>query len=99
MKTFAWPCAAVWVLALACGGEHHAEAPGPASSASDAPAEEEGAPPSDEAVAPCTTDASCNADPAVSALWGFCDVETGKCTCREAGELDPVSERCRPAPR
>src|SRR5688572_17919018 len=48
-------------------------------------------------VAACTTDASCNADPAISALWGSCDVETGKCVCKEGAALDPVSQRCRPA--
>lgn len=53
-------------------------------------------PPPSGKVAACTTDASCNADPAISALWGACDVETGKCNCREGAELDPVSQRCKP---
>jgi hypothetical protein len=53
-------------------------------------------PPPSGKVAACTTDASCNADPAVSALWGACDVETGKCSCREGAELDPISQRCKP---
>jgi len=99
MKTLSWVCGSVWLLALACGGEVAPQAPQSSSSGSapNAPPAPEEAPPPSGKVAACTTDASCNWDPAVSALWGACDTSTGKCTCREAAELDPVSERCRPA--
>lgn len=65
-----------------------------AASAAESPAPPP--PPPSGKVAACTTDASCNADPSISALWGACDVETGKCNCREGAELDPISQRCQP---
>ena len=47
--------------------------------------------------APCTTDQSCNDDPAVSALWGHC-TQLGVCECKEGFEKSPTSDLCRPAP-
>ncbi|HSC89759.1 MAG TPA: hypothetical protein VLC09_20910 [Polyangiaceae bacterium] len=47
-------------------------------------------------VAACTGDISCNADSSISALWGRCNIETGKCSCLEGAVLDPQSERCIP---
>ena len=78
-----------------------AAAPGPAAAEGDATvppgaSDEPSSPPPSGKVAACTTDASCNADPAISALWGACDVETGKCSCREGAALDPISQRCKP---
>jgi hypothetical protein len=79
----------------ACGqaATEAAEAP----SSPDAPA----APGSDPAApsgkrAPCTlgADQTCNADPAVSALWGRC-TELGVCECQDGFELNP-SGRCQP---
>jgi hypothetical protein len=46
--------------------------------------------------APCSTDQSCNEDPAVSALWGVC-TEMGVCECSEGFERSPTSDLCRPA--
>lgn len=89
---------------LACSQQQTPAAEAPPAEAA-AVAEEPGIP-ADEGVPPspprgkvaaCTTDASCNADPAISALWGTCDVDTGKCSCREGAELDPSSERCSPS--
>lgn len=45
--------------------------------------------------APCSTDQSCNDDPAVSALWGRCTA-MGVCECREGFERSPTTDRCRP---
>ena len=45
--------------------------------------------------APCSTDQSCNEDPAVSALWGVC-TEMGVCECNEGFERSPTSDLCRP---
>lgn len=47
--------------------------------------------------APCSTDQSCNEDPAVSALWGVC-TELGVCECNEGFERSPTSDLCRPVP-
>jgi hypothetical protein len=38
--------------------------------------------------APCTSDQSCNDDPAVSALWGKC-TPLGVCECKPGFELNP----------
>jgi hypothetical protein len=46
--------------------------------------------------APCSSDQSCNEDPAVSALWGVC-TEMGVCECSEGFERSPTSDLCRPA--
>jgi len=45
--------------------------------------------------APCTTDQSCNRDPAVSALWGHCLKDSGVCECNAGFELHP-SGHCQP---
>ena len=45
--------------------------------------------------APCTTDQSCNDDPAVSALWGRC-TPLGVCECKDGFERSPTSDLCRP---
>lgn len=45
--------------------------------------------------APCTTDQSCNDDPAVSALWGRC-TPLGVCECKDGFERSPASDLCRP---
>lgn len=56
--------------------------------------------PSSGKVAACTfgQDQTCNAEPSVSSLMGHCE-ETGKCTCREGVELDPISQRCGAKPQ
>lgn len=46
--------------------------------------------------APCSTDQSCNDNPAVSALWGRC-TEMGICECNPGFERSPTSDLCRPA--
>ena len=45
---------------------------------------------------PCTqgADQSCNADPAVSSLWGRC-TELGVCECNDGFELNPLG-LCQP---
>ena len=78
------------LLALGCGAEAPAQSPEASTESPAAPAASHGK------LAACTTDQSCNADPAISALWGTCEAETGKCSCREGAKLDPISERCSP---
>jgi hypothetical protein len=45
--------------------------------------------------APCSSDQSCNENPAVSALWGRC-TEMGVCECNAGFERSPTSDLCRP---
>jgi hypothetical protein len=47
--------------------------------------------------APCSSDQSCNENPAVSALWGRC-TEMGICECNPGFERSPTSDSCRPVP-
>jgi hypothetical protein len=65
------------------------------SSVSDSPAADAPAPSGKRA--PCTlgADQTCNADPAVSALWGRC-TELGVCQCRPGFALNPRGS-CQPS--
>ena len=74
--------------------------PGDALPPEETPSAETTPPPPSGKVAACTfgQDQTCNADPSVSSLWGHCE-ETGKCTCREGVELDPISKRCGAKPQ
>jgi hypothetical protein len=71
------------------------------SGAQNGPATAESEPPPAAAPqgkrAPCSTDQSCNEDPAVSALWGRC-TEMGICECNTGFERSPTSDLCRPVP-
>lgn len=102
------PVALALGLAACSGASSQAPAEAattPESSAeSETPAEssaEDGAEPAQPVAAPhgkrapCSTDQSCNEDPAVSALWGRC-TEMGVCECHEGFERSPTSDLCRP---
>jgi hypothetical protein len=83
--------------ALACSGAQNGQAASesapPARGAGDS--EAPGAAPHGKR-APCSSDQSCNEDPAVSALWGRC-TEMGICECNPGFERSPTSDLCRPA--
>ena len=96
--------ASVAALSLAaCSGAQ--SSPAEAASAPESPgaveAPAEGGEPSQPVAAPhgkrapCSSDQSCNEDPAVSALWGHC-TEMGVCECNEGFERSPTSDLCRP---
>jgi hypothetical protein len=83
---------------FACSGAQNGQAPSEA-----APPAGGGAGDSEAPVAaphgkraPCSSDQSCNEDPAVSALWGRC-TEMGICECNPGFERSPTSDLCRPA--
>jgi hypothetical protein len=76
------------------------ETPGATSGPSDGPGDGEASPPvaaPHGKRAPCSSDQSCNEDPAVSALWGRC-TEMGICECNPGFERSPTSDSCRPVP-
>jgi len=91
----------------ACSGAQNGQAPAESAAApeepgaSDAPAETplpETGPPVTAPHgkrAPCSSDQSCNENPAVSALWGRC-TEMGVCECNAGFERSPTSDLCRP---
>jgi len=97
--------ASVAALSLAaCSGAQSSSAEAASSPESpgavEAPAEGHGEPSQPVAAphgkrAPCSSDQSCNEDPAVSALWGRC-TEMGVCECNEGFERGPTSDLCRP---
>ena len=89
----------------ACSGAQNGQAPAenapPAEGTSEAPGAEDGEPSPPVAAphgkrAPCSSDQSCNENPAVSALWGRC-TEMGICECNPGFERSPTSDLCRPA--
>jgi hypothetical protein len=94
----------VTALLTGCGGETPepstpSEPPTPSTVAAPeatASAEPPPAPPSGKR-APCTygADQTCNANPAVSALWGRC-TELGVCECNDGFRLNPGGA-CEPA--
>jgi hypothetical protein len=96
MRNRFWQALCSAFLGFACGQA----ASEPAQSADQAdppvPADAESAAPSGKR-APCTlgADQSCNADPAVSALWGRC-TELGVCECQPGFVLNPLG-LCQPA--
>jgi hypothetical protein len=89
----------------ACSGAQNGQAPAESATSPDAAGEapaEGAAEPSPPVAAPhgkrapCSTDQSCNEDPAVSSLWGRC-TEMGICECNPGFERSPTSDLCRPA--
>lgn len=90
-------------MLAACSGSQNGQTPAEsatspeAGGASQAPSESSEAPVAAPhgKRAPCSTDQSCNEDPAVSALWGRC-TETGVCECSAGFERSPTSDLCRP---
>jgi hypothetical protein len=94
----------------ACSGAQNGQAPSdnapPAGGASEGPSggDREASPPEPSQPiaaphgkrAPCSSDQSCNENPAVSALWGRC-TEMGICECNPGFERSPTSDLCRPA--
>jgi hypothetical protein len=89
----------------ACSGAQNGQAPSedtpPAGGASEEPGERESEPSQPVAAphgkrAPCSSDQSCNENPAVSALWGRC-TDMGICECNPGFERSPTSDLCRPA--
>ena len=85
----------------ACSGAQNGQAPAESATSSEAPAEGGGSEHATPVAAPhgkrvpCSSDQSCNDDPAVSALWGRC-TEMGVCECNEGFERSPTSDLCRP---
>jgi hypothetical protein len=72
---------------VACSGARNGQAPSETSQPVAAPHGKR---------APCSSDQSCNENPAVSALWGRC-TEMGICECNPGFERSPTSDLCRPA--
>lgn len=94
------------LVLAACTGAQSGQAPAASATAPEGAGENPGAGDTDPSPpvaaphgkrAPCSTDQSCNEDPAVSALWGRC-TEMGVCECNTGFERSPTSDLCRPVP-